>query len=98
MKKIFRCKATDSSGVEACNKARDLILSNCTSCHTFVPIVMQQFDKKGWDGLIARHRVRVPQLGDANLAAIEAYLVANFDAQHPPPEIPEELRKTWLPY
>src|SRR5258708_25443569 len=68
MKKILRCAATDSVGVQACDDARTLILNNCTACHSFVRVVVQQFDQKGWDGLIARHRVRVTQLTDEQVA------------------------------
>src|SRR5262245_3693979 len=31
MNKIFRCSATDKPGVAACDKARALILDNCTT-------------------------------------------------------------------
>jgi len=98
MKKIFRCTATDKPGAQACDAARDLILNNCTSCHAFVPIVLQQFDQAGWQGCFDRHRSRVPQLDDKQVASIQTYLAANFNAQHPPPELPAELLKQWTAY
>src|SRR5690606_35075253 len=52
---VFRCSATDDAGTANCREARDLILNNCTVCHTFVPIVMQQFDTNGWTSLLNRH-------------------------------------------
>jgi hypothetical protein len=98
MKKVFRCQATDKAGVSACDKARDLILNNCTVCHAFVPIVLQQFDAAGWGGLLSRHRSRVLQLSDAQVAEIRTYLTANFNATLPPPELPAELLKEWTSY
>jgi hypothetical protein len=98
MKKVFRCQATDKAGVAACDRARNLILNNCTSCHAFVPIVLQQFDVAGWGGLLSRHRSRVPQLSDAQVAEIKAYLAANFNASLPPPDLPAELLKEWTSY
>src|SRR5690606_37567605 len=49
---VFRCAATEDAGIANCAEARDLILNNCTVCHTFVPIVMQQFDSNGWTSLL----------------------------------------------
>ena len=71
---------------------------NCTVCHNFVPIVMQQFEPEAWDGLFDRHRPRVPQLGDAQLKLMRDYLVANFNPDLEPPELPEDLLKTWTTY
>jgi len=98
MKKIFRCSATDKSGIDSCDRARTMILDNCTSCHAFVPIVLQQFDQAGWKGLFDRHRGRTPQLDDQQLATIETYLAANFNGQRPPPDLPPDLLKQWTAY
>src|SRR5688572_8593219 len=61
---VFRCGATDDAGTAKCAEARDLILTNCTICHTFVPIVMQQWTDSEWTGLLDRHvgNGRVDQL------------------------------------
>lgn len=98
MKKIFHCDAVDKAGVAACDSARSLILDNCTSCHAFVPIVLQQFDAAGWQGLFDRHKDRVPQLDNQQIASIQAYLTANFNPLHPPPQLPAELLKQWTAY
>jgi mono/diheme cytochrome c family protein len=97
---IFRCAATDDAGKAACLEGRNLILNNCTVCHTFVPIVMQSFDVDGWTGLLDRHRQngRVNQLSDAQVQAIHDYLSANFNGTLPPPELPPELLATWTSY
>jgi uncharacterized membrane protein len=98
MNKILRCQAKDKTGVSACDQARTLILRNCTVCHSFVPIVLQQFDAAGWDGLLNRHRARVAQLTDAQIAEIKSYLTANFNSALPPPDLPPELLKEWTSY
>jgi len=98
MKKVFRCGAKDKAGVAACDHARDLILANCTNCHAFVPIVIQQFDKAGWEGNFQRHRERATALNAAQLSEIRNYLAANFNPSQDPPELPEELLKEWTSY
>jgi hypothetical protein len=95
---VFRCAAKDDAGVKACVSARELILQNCTSCHSFVPIVLQQFDPDGWAALFERHRPRVPQLSDSQIQAMSGYLAANFNAAIPPPELPPELLQNWTSY
>lgn len=97
---VFRCAATEDAGIANCAEARDLILNNCTVCHTFVPIVMQQFDSNGWTSLLDRHvgGGRVNQLSAEQVAAIHSYLTDNFDGTLPPPELPPELLSTWTSY
>lgn len=97
---VFRCEATDVAGIAACAQGRDLILNNCTVCHTFVPIVMQQFDGAGWTSLLDRHigNGRVNQLSPEQIAAIHDYLTANFNGSLPPPDLPPELLSTWTSY
>jgi len=97
---IFRCAATDDPGKAKCVEARDLITNNCTICHTFVPIVMQQFDAAGWTGLLDRHvsNGRVNQLSPEQVATIHDYLSANFNGELPPPDLPPELLETWTSY
>lgn len=97
---IFRCAATDDPGKAHCFEARNLITNNCTICHTFVPIVMQQFDSAGWTGLLDRHvqNGRVNQLAPEQIAAIHDYLSDNFNGSLPPPDLPPELLATWTSY
>jgi mono/diheme cytochrome c family protein len=92
---VFRCVDTDKA---VCAEARELILNNCTLCHTFAPIVLQQFDSAGWQGLLDRHRERVPQLSDEQIKTIHTYLSANFNQQLDPPELPASLLKAWTDY
>lgn len=97
---VFRCAATDDEGKAACGEARDLILNNCTVCHTFVPIVMQQFDAAGWTSLLDRHKGngRVNQLSAEQIMTIHDYLTDNFNGTLPPPDLPPELLQTWTSY
>jgi hypothetical protein len=100
MNEIFRCHPTEKVPVERCDEARQLVLSNCTLCHIFVPIVMQQFDEAGWDSLIVRHREanRVDTLSDEQVETIRDYLAANFNPNYDPPELPPELLENWTSY
>jgi len=97
---IFRCTAKDAAGTKQCGEARSLILNNCTSCHTFVPIVLQQFDRSGWESLVFRHvsGARVSNLAPEQVKTIQEYLTANFNADLPVPTLPKELLDTWTNY
>lgn len=91
---------TDEAGQtpEECLQARNLILTNCTVCHTFVPIVLQQFDAAGWKGLIDRHRPRVAHLSEEEIQLVLAFLSEHFNPGNPPPELPPELLGNWTSY
>lgn len=95
---IFRCEG--GLEPEHCAAAREDILNNCTVCHTFVPIVMQQWDENEWRGLLDRHvgNDRVAQLSEEEVEAIHAYLSNNFTRGLPPPELPPALLETWTSY
>lgn len=95
---VFRCRPGEAVAPAVCKETREVILQNCTVCHTFVPIVMMQFDSGGWEGLLERHRERVPHLSDPQIASLHKFLTATFNEEHEPPELPEELLKTWTTY
>jgi hypothetical protein len=97
---IFHCTATDDAGKQKCGQARDLILENCTSCHTFAPIVMQQFDANGWESLIHRHVAggRVNNISPDDVKVIQDYLTATFNPTQPVPQLPKALLDTWTAY
>ncbi len=92
MNRIFRCTAEDQAGKDACDYARSLVLANCTICHLFVRVVTKQATPEGWHSTLARHRVRLPDMSDEDYAKIEAYLIANFRPDLPPPDLPPEIR------
>jgi cytochrome c5 len=77
---------------------RELVLNNCTSCHTFVPIVILQMNKDEWERSSRNHRSRVPGLSDDEFKTLYTYLVANFNPDHPVPVLPKELLATWTTY
>ena len=79
-------------------RGRDLVLNNCTSCHTFVPIVVLQMNKEEWERNRRIHRSRVPALSDPDFDALYEYLVANFNPNRPVPTLPKELLATWTSY
>lgn len=96
---VFRCSEA-SVPRENCLQARDVILNNCTTCHTFVPIVMQSFDENGWRGLLTRHveNGRVTQVPAEQIENLRLYLAENFNGSEPPPDLPKELLETWTSY
>lgn len=100
MNEIFRCYPTEEVPEERCDEGRKLVLDNCTLCHIFVPIVMVQFDRQGWQGLIDRHREggRADQLSDEQVETVTEYLAANFNPDYDPPELPAALLENWTAY
>ena len=77
---------------------RALVLNNCTSCHTFVPIVVLQMTKEAWQRNSRDHRERVTALSDAEFKTLYEYLMANFNPDRPVPTLPKELLDTWTSY
>ena len=96
---VFRCSGATVLA-DDCLDARDVILNNCTTCHTFVPIVMQSFDGDGWRGLLVRHvqNGRVDQLSEDRIEILRLYLAENFNGDLPPPDLPPALLETWTSY
>jgi len=96
---VFRCSGETVSS-ENCVAARQVILNDCTTCHTFVPIVMQPFDDNGWRGLLTRHveNGRVTQVPPDQIENLRLYLAENFNGDLPPPELPPALLETWTSY
>lgn len=97
---VFRCAGKAAGAMKSCRETRDMIINNCTVCHTFVPIVMQQFEPEGWDSLLHRHVAgdRVGNLKDTQVKIIREFLVSTFNMANEPPELPEELLATWTSY
>jgi hypothetical protein len=77
---------------------RELLLNNCQNCHTFVPIVVLQMDKEGWERNSLDHRDRVRTLSDEEFKTLYDYLAANFNPDRPVPTLPKELLQTWTAY
>jgi len=77
---------------------RELVLNNCTSCHTFVPIVILQMTKEAWERNRRDHSDRVAGLSEAEKDTLYEYVTANFNPDHQIPKLPKELLKTWTSY
>lgn len=97
---IFRCNGESGVEPEECAAQRGVIINNCTVCHTFVPIVMQQWTEDEWRNLLVRHvgNGRVDQLSEEDVAELKEYLAATFNTDLPPPELPPALLETWTSY
>lgn len=96
---VFRCSG-ETVTEDNCLAARQVLLNDCTTCHTFVPIVMQSFDENGWRGLLTRHveNGRVTQVPAEQIENLRLYLAENFNGDLPPPELPPALLETWTSY
>lgn len=79
-------------------RGRELLLNNCTTCHTFVPIVMLQLTKEAWERNSTIHRERVPSLTEADHRILYDYLKTNFNPNRPVPKLPQALLDTWTSY
>jgi hypothetical protein len=88
----------DMNAIFPPGEGRDLVLNNCQSCHTFVPIVVLQMDRDQWTRSSVDHRERLPKLDDATFKTVYEYLIANFNPSRPVPELPKELLETWTSY
>jgi len=69
--------------------ARDLLLNNCSNCHSFVCAVIAQRSKEHLESVKATHRERVSGLTDTELDELFNYLYENFGDQKPAPVLPE---------
>jgi len=77
---------------------RDLVLQNCTNCHSIVPIVLARFDSGGWDQNRAKMEPKVPQVSKQQVDQVYAYLKKNFYPGKPVPKLPQDLLNTWTSY
>lgn len=77
---------------------RNLVLNNCTNCHTITPIVVLQLPKEAWERSGRDHRERVYAMSDAEFNTLYDYLIANFNPSKPVPKLPKELLDTWTSY
>lgn len=79
-------------------RGRDLVMNNCQTCHTFVPIVVLQMDKNAWQRNSLDHRQRVPGMSDEDFKELYEYLSSNFNPDRPVPTLPKELLESWTSY
>jgi mono/diheme cytochrome c family protein len=88
----------DLDAIFPAGEGRDLVLNNCQSCHTWVPIVVLQMQEDEWYRWSIEHRTRVSGLSDEQFDTLYRYLVANFNPQRPVPELPPALLESWTSY
>ncbi|MEC7760649.1 MAG: hypothetical protein VX874_01900 [Pseudomonadota bacterium] len=91
--KIFDCSEGGPLGAQTpaqCEDARMVLLNNCTSCHTFVPIVKAQKSEEAWDSQISIHQERV-KLDEDEWQLLNDFLKSHFNETEPVPELPPAL-------
>lgn len=91
---VFNCSEGGPLGTqtpEECLQARELVLGNCTACHTFVPIVKAQKDDGAWNATLNPHRSRLQELSDEEYEMISVFLKAHYNPDNTPPVLPPEL-------
>jgi len=92
--KVFDCTVGGPLGKQTpqqCEASRGEVLSECTSCHAFVPIVKAQKNEAGWRATLSTHRERVTNLSAEQLEQMRLFLVAHFNDKRPVPVLPPEL-------
>ena len=93
--RLLWCKDGQNGGQTAaqCAESCELIMLNCTVCHSFVRIVKAQKTEAEWNATFGVHRYRLANATAAQFAMIRQYLIAHFNPQNPKPELPPELVK-----
>ncbi len=72
---------------------RDLVLQNCTNCHSIAPIVLSQHDANGWQTHRLNHENRVAGLTREEKDLVWTYLIQSFPPGRQLPELPAEMLK-----
>jgi hypothetical protein len=67
---------------------RDLVLANCTSCHSVACSVIGQRTPERWAALEEQHRDRI---SGVDLKLLFGYLQTNFDSSRPEPKVPAKF-------
>jgi hypothetical protein len=99
IEKIFWCNKGEPTGEQTedqCIAARESVLSNCTTCHAFVPIVKAQKSEQEWHSFLQAHRARV-DMNDAGYEQIELFLAEHFNPENPVPKLPPALEQLGMP-
>jgi mono/diheme cytochrome c family protein len=88
----------DMDAIFPAGEGRELVMNNCQSCHTWVPIVVLQMQEDEWYRWSLEHRGRVPGMSDEEYETLHRYLVTNFNPERPVPELPPALLESWTSY
>lgn len=84
----------DLDSIFPAGPGRDLVLNNCTICHTFLRIVVGQRTKDQWEYVRRDMRNKVSQLSDRDVDTLFTYLEANFNDAKPVPDLPDWFLQT----
>jgi hypothetical protein len=79
-------------------EGRELLLRDCTNCHSFVPMAIAQKSREDWESNALWHREQLPRVSDEEYDAIYEYLIENFGPDHVVPELPQVLLDAWSSY
>ena len=77
---------------------RNILLNNCQSCHTWVPVVLLGMNEDEWNRWRQDHRQRVPGIPDDQFEILFDYLVTNFNPNTPVPDLPPAMLESWTTY
>lgn len=88
----------DMDAIFPAGPGREILLNNCQSCHTWVPVVVLQMTEDEWFRWGVEHRQRVSGLSDDEFDTLYRYLVDNFNPERPVPELPPALLESWTTY
>jgi hypothetical protein len=94
MNAIMPCGGDFTSGKlteDQCKSARDLFLQNCTSCHSFVPVVRMQKDEAGWTATMGVMGPKAQGASPDDLNLIKQFLIDHFNPSRPVPNLPPDL-------
>lgn len=85
----------DVDAILPAGRDRDLVLNNCQTCHSLMPIVVLQMDKDAWQRNSLDHRQRVPGVSDEDYQMLYTYLSSHFNPSRAVPTLPKELLESW---
>jgi hypothetical protein len=69
-----------------------LALENCGICHSLATTLIARKDAAAWTSFLHDHRAaNLPTMTDADLQTLTDYIVANFNSDVPPFNIPPAL-------
>jgi hypothetical protein len=84
----------DLDAIFPAGMGRDLVLNDCTVCHTFLRIVVGQRSKDQWEYVKRDMRGRVNQLSDQDVETLFDYLEVNFNETKRVPALPDWFLQT----
>jgi hypothetical protein len=81
----------DPLGFMPVGAGRELLLANCSTCHSFICGVIGQRTEGALRSVRSTHLERVSGMSEEELDTLFAYLHDNFGDDQPAPELPEQF-------